>query len=66
MQKENSTTNSIDIIKTGEIALGKLYTIQGGYKLLNLFTGCLISQWKCTLLHMPKEIFDLIDELSQY
>ena len=42
-QEENNPTNNIDVRTIEEIMLGPYYSLYGGYKLLNLLTGGLIS-----------------------
>ena len=63
--EENNPTNSMDSRTIGAIALGPSSNLQGGYKFMNLYMGCLITWHRWMPLPMPKEVIDMHQSVSK-
>eukprot|EP00957_Ditylum_brightwellii_P166590 12681050-Ditylum_brightwellii.AAC.2 len=62
--EENTPTNSMEDRSIGVIALGPSFSIQGGYKFLNLTAGQFINRKEFTKLPMPQSVINRVEELA--
>jgi hypothetical protein len=63
--QEPSPTNTQEAQTVGAICLGPTGNIQGSYKFLNLRTGKRITRRSWTLLPMPQEVIDCVNQLGR-
>ena len=58
------TTNTPDARTVGAICLGPVGNLQGSYKFMNLRTGKIFKPTKWTVLPMPQEVIDRVNQLG--
>ena len=62
---ETKPTNTITPRKLGIIYLQALDMIQGGFEVMNLLTGNIISRHKVTTIQITQEVIDRVEDLAK-